>query len=686
MLQAVRLLTELARPVDYRRDNSDMDPRQQLQQNNNQQQQQQHHQQVVGPENSILFREIYKNGWLRKTIKTDNKETNRYWVAFCVHDDVEPRLEGFTDQKQATTHSPVWANSLRNIQHLSPTLCATSRHDYEFCINFSDDRVLRLAAPTYSAMLEWVQIITRKLTDMKILKPKENLYSRGPERIATRDPTSPLPPPPLPSGSWTSQSTNDPPSVPSISSTPSSSSSVLSVDQQNSSIFTFEDISLDDRRSRPSQSRLRSLSSSPHVIPTPAPAPTPASSIDEDTSYENIFMASSYPLPTNITEESRTNEVSVPTIQSNVTQEPSTDQYAALIECRSSGTPEPHLPSVSSLSSISASTGISSASSSSSSSSSSSTRTVQRSTPGTTSLASLAGPSSLASSSPGPSSLASLSPGPSLLASTSSSGSSLLVCTSPGPSLLPPASPGPSLIASTSSGASIIVSKSPVTSISSSNPTRQLTLREKQIAQLKREMTHRAGVRLQLGRRDCKDSIAFVDTFGSIWVAGWKCREHPLLYNVLHVGDMVISVAGVVPNSASAIRDILKGITTPRVEVIVRRLPYARAMILTKRTDNEDFGLEVNGNELSGVSGVAINAGLSPLADATDPTATTGSNTTWTITEVNNRPLNMFDSCASDRLKAIGRDISIVVQPTDLIASLRNKLRAMRSYKSFILQ
>lgn len=200
MLQAVRLLTELARPVDYRRDNSDMDPRQQLQQNNNQQQQQQHHQQVVGPENSILFREIYKNGWLRKTIKTDNKETNRYWVAFCVHDDVEPRLEGFTDQKQATTHSPVWANSLRNIQHLSPTLCATSRHDYEFCINFSDDRVLRLAAPTYSAMLEWVQIITRKLTDMKILKPKENLYSRGPERIATRDPTSPLPPPPLPSG------------------------------------------------------------------------------------------------------------------------------------------------------------------------------------------------------------------------------------------------------------------------------------------------------------------------------------------------------------------------------------------------------------------------------------------------------------------------------------------------------
>ncbi|KAH0555531.1 uncharacterized protein LOC123262426 [Cotesia glomerata] len=659
MLQAVRLLTELARPVDYRRDNSDMDSRQQSHQN---QHQQNHHQQqqLTAPENSILFREIYKNGWLRKTIKTDNKETNRYWVAFCVHDDIEPRLEGFIDQKQSTTHSPVWASSLRNIQHLSPTLCATSRHDYEFCINFADDRVLRLAAPTYSAMLEWVQIITRKLTDMKVLKPKENVYSRGPERIATRDPTSPLPPPPLPSGSWISPSPNDPPSVPSISSTstPSSSSSVLSV-EQNSTIFTFEDISLDDRRSRPSQSRLRSLTSSPHIIPTPAPAPTPASSIDDDTSYENIFMASSYPLPTSITEESRPNDVPVPTIQSTINQEPSTDQYAALIECRSSGTPEPHVPSVSN--DPSASTSAMSSLSVSSSSSSSNGRTGQRSISGS-------------SAAPGPSLLASPAPGPSSLASNL-----------PGPSLLPPASPGPNHLASTS-GPSHISSKSPVPSALPSNPTRQLTLREKQIAQLRREMTHRAGVRLQLGRRDCKDSIAFVDTFGSIWVAGWKCREHPLLYNVLHVGDMVISVAGVIPNGASAIRDILKGITTPRVEVIVRRLPYARAMILTKRTDNEDFGLEVNGNELSGVSGVALTAGLSPLADATDPTAPSGSNTTWTITEVNNRPLNMFDSCASDRLKAIGRDISIVVQPTDLIASLRNKLRAMRSYKNFILQ
>lgn len=143
----------------------------------------------------VRFREIHKNGWLRRTDKCD-KETSRFWVAFCVHDDVEPRLEGYVDQKQATSHTPTWSQSLKTTMYLSPTLCATAKHDYEFCVNLSNDKVLRLAAPTYQAMCDWVQVVTRKLTDMKIVKPKENVYSKGPERIATRDPTSPLPPPP----------------------------------------------------------------------------------------------------------------------------------------------------------------------------------------------------------------------------------------------------------------------------------------------------------------------------------------------------------------------------------------------------------------------------------------------------------------------------------------------------------
>lgn len=50
-------------------------------------------------------------------------------------------------------------------------------------------------------------------------------------------------------------------------------------------------------------------------------------------------------------------------------------------------------------------------------------------------------------------------------------------------------------------------------------------------------------------------------------VAGWKQREHPLLYNVLHIGDLVLSVAGVVPANVAAIKSILKNYSLPRVSM-----------------------------------------------------------------------------------------------------------------------
>jgi len=45
----------------------------------------------------------------------------------------------------------------------------------------------------------------------------------------------------------------------------------------------------------------------------------------------------------------------------------------------------------------------------------------------------------------------------------------------------------------------------------------RLTLREQQVLQLRREMLHPGGVRLQLRRKDCTGSIALVDAFGAVW-------------------------------------------------------------------------------------------------------------------------------------------------------------------------
>lgn len=45
----------------------------------------------------------------------------------------------------------------------------------------------------------------------------------------------------------------------------------------------------------------------------------------------------------------------------------------------------------------------------------------------------------------------------------------------------------------------------------------RLTLREQQVCALRREMMHPGGVRIQLRRKDCTGSIAFVDAFGAAW-------------------------------------------------------------------------------------------------------------------------------------------------------------------------
>lgn len=573
MLQAVRMLTELARPSEDReRSNarsmdgasSSTDIESDLR------------------NISVQFREIHKNGWLRRTDKTD-KEICKFWVAFCVHDDMEPRLEGYVDQKQATTHSPMWSHSLRNVLHLSPTLCATQRNDYEFCVNFNDDRVLRLAAPTYQAMYDWVQAVTRKLTDMKILRPKENFYSKGPERIVTRDPTSPLPPPPSIIGTSNTQRP--------VALSPSASAANTSpfIRETNSgttpSVFTFDDASVEEHRLRPGTTHTPAQRTpppipSPRIPPPPTPSPsiatatatttttitTTATSNDEvgNSSYESVFLASSHP----------TNEDATPTAVNLTRNDESNDRYAALMEYRSLGNAETENPSEQS-------------------------REVRGITP---------------------------------------------------------------------------------------NIRRQLTLREQQVMHLRREMSHPAGVRLQLGRRDCKDGIAFVDTFGAVWVAGWKQREHPLLHNFLHVGDLVLSVAGVPPAGATAVKNILKNCTTPRVEMIVKRLPHARALTLTRRSESDDFGLEVNANEVSRVAGVALSQGLPSYVPAADPAAPLGTTVTWSLTEVNGRPLNIFEGGAQERLGAVGRDISVVLQPTDLVSSLRKRLRAIRNYKNFVVQ
>ncbi|XP_053684459.1 serine-rich adhesin for platelets [Sabethes cyaneus] len=217
---------------------------------------------------------------------------------------------------------------------------------------------------------------------------------------------------------------------------------------------------------------------------------------------------------------------------------------------------------------------------------------------------------------------------------------------------------------------------------------RKLTLREQQVMQLRREMMHPGGVQLQLRRKDCINSIGLVDAFGAVWVAGWKQKEHPVLYNALHIGDQLISIAGVAITSAAEAHKAIRGAPGLFVKLIIRRVPFGRVYAIRRELNGQCLGLIRDGNTATIVdvvpNSLAARHGLPPKAQSCDGLSLTF----WVLTEINGRPLNLFfkDNEIRDRLNAVGKDISILVQPADLVTKLKKQLKSLRGHKDFIVQ
>ncbi|KAH8358819.1 hypothetical protein KR093_002701 [Drosophila rubida] len=222
----------------------------------------------------------------------------------------------------------------------------------------------------------------------------------------------------------------------------------------------------------------------------------------------------------------------------------------------------------------------------------------------------------------------------------------------------------------------------------SNSGNKRLTLREQQVMQLRREIMHPGGVRLNLRRKDCVGSIAWVDAFGGVWIAGWKQKEHPVLYNALHIGDQLLSIAGVSISSAAEANKIIRNTNTLFVEVLLRRIPFGRAYAIRRDREGQCLGLIRDGNTSTIVdvvpNSLAARHGLPPKTQSCDG----ASLTFWILTEINGRPLNLFfkDLEIRDRLNSVGRDISILVQPSDLITKLKKQLKSLRGYKDYLVQ
>lgn len=451
------------------------------------------------------------------------------WIVFCVHDDTEAFLEAYVDNKTAVLHKPEWFVPLNFTRNISPTICPQEQ-EYVFVITLPTENV-RLAAPSWDHMLDWVECLRGKLVELKVLTPKENLYSKLPAEgaitplsnanlLPTRDPTSPLPPPPavppahLPGVDATPSHNirrhadlQRGISLPNASSPNHSSGSSVTIIQLNGEADNNDVFNFDVRRSASASNN----------------------------SYDSVF---NFP-PT------------------QAAQAPTLDAHAQ------------------------------------------------------------------------------------------------------SPGILQPA------------------------------PQPYKTLREQQVLQLQSEMQHPGGVRLQIRRRDCMSSIALADALDAVWICGWNQKEHPILYNTLHIGDRLVSVEGIVVQSANDVHQVLRSIQSRLfVSVVVRRVPFGRIFVLHREVEGQSLGLVQDGNTATLASvvenGLAARQGLPFRARTCDGRAWTR----WVLTEINGRPLNLFfkETEVRDRLNAVGRDISILVQPLDLIKQLKKQLKTMRNYKDYILQ
>nr|XP_018915540.1 PREDICTED: uncharacterized protein LOC109042982 isoform X2 [Bemisia tabaci] len=770
---------------------------------------------------NILFREIHKNAWLKRLPPPDKKlvshlkKGERVWTVFCVHNDKEPLLELYNDQKEAGAHKPEAVIQLSPVLHISPTLCATE-DEFEFVITLPSE-VIRFTAPTWDQMMEWVDSMCSKLREMRILSPKENLYSKMPEQrpllLPTRDPNSPLPLPPAGPSSVVLGVEPVPVTLPDQSDSAIITDSSSSGDRTNPSnlpngvselVMNHSSPIFDTASSSRALQRLcspsRTTAASPFTVKLGSPQPTvsnpSSSSIPPHTnpSSSNSDHISSISNVSNCSDSNRhrsnnVNNVTVIEVSSsdassqllssgvfdfsfvneslpaNAENEefftpPGTPvlprSVARFISNSLSGIKQSQPSNSQQVGSVvavdypSASSGHSEYKTNSEVNQPLSidgcetmvnavTATVSPVTSSSTSAVSVLVPSQALS--PPPCSSPSIASVPFSSENNSSDSNvyeHLFLSTNQtpqSPSQLDPMPQSPTInedivtpIVATplisnihgpvSRGRGNMRSRrrgshpevsSPIAadririvpshrlqpaprpvrqpmSVEPSGPSR-LTLREQQVMQLRREMLHPGGVRLQVRRKDCLGPIAFVDAFNAVWVAGWKQKEHPMLYNVLHIGDQIMSVAGVQLHSAADTLKVIKGVQSLYIEFVIRRVPCGRIYAIRREREGQSLGIVQEGTaEIREVIPGSL-AAMQGLSSRT-PTMDGLSLTSWVLTEINGRPLNLFfkENEVRDRLNAVGLDISILVQPFDLVKQIKKQLKTIRSYKDFIVQ
>ncbi|XP_041984109.1 uncharacterized protein LOC121736788 [Aricia agestis] len=164
-------------------------------------------------EGPVYYREIQKNAYLKRIPTDMNTSKLRplghkkpplkpMWTLFCVHNGRTPFLEQYPDTDATVSHRPAWRACLRSARHVTASVKPHVGDEYDFLVD-TDHGPVRMLAPDWDSMQDWVSILRSKLHELRILSRGENVYGAPPvaplPRAPARDPTSPLPPtPPVP--------------------------------------------------------------------------------------------------------------------------------------------------------------------------------------------------------------------------------------------------------------------------------------------------------------------------------------------------------------------------------------------------------------------------------------------------------------------------------------------------------
>ncbi|XP_069140145.1 uncharacterized protein [Argopecten irradians] len=193
------------------------------------------------------------------------------------------------------------------------------------------------------------------------------------------------------------------------------------------------------------------------------------------------------------------------------------------------------------------------------------------------------------------------------------------------------------------------------------------------------------GVGLDISPKSA-NAIALIEMYNGVWIAGWDGRRFPRLAEKIHIGDQLLSVEDVRVTSSLQASKLLKQTQSQRVTFVIKRLPYAHIIALRRNHDGESLGITREGGtaEITYVdpNGLVGRSGLQKRARTVDGVGECN----WMLTEINSRSLNFsYKGEEIERLlNAVGRDISIVVQPVDFVKQMKKQLKKLKNYKDYL--